>query len=139
MATPGAEQENSVVWICAARYEAIELEARMAGWFARRLQARESHLQMLRQLTMDKTGNSVLSNAVTLDSLVPVTRNLTEEELKQCVKNAKTNALHRLWMQAPHVQALPEVDDLVTMGDFLLALRELKASSGAATINTSKM
>jgi hypothetical protein len=35
----------------------------------RRLQARESHLQMLRQLTMDKTGNSVLSNAVTLDSL----------------------------------------------------------------------
>jgi hypothetical protein len=31
----------------------------------------------------------------------------------------------RLVIEAPHVQALPEVDNLVIMGDFLLALREL--------------
>ncbi|CAM6043705.1 unnamed protein product [Sphagnum compactum] len=35
----------------------------------RQLQAREFHLQRLRRFTMDQTGNSVLSNAVTLDSL----------------------------------------------------------------------
>jgi SpoVK/Ycf46/Vps4 family AAA+-type ATPase len=91
----------------------------------RQLQAREFHLQRLQLFTMDKRGNSVLSNAVTLDSLVPLTRKLTDEELKQCVINAIRNALHRLVIEAPHVQALPEVDNLVTMGDFLLALREL--------------
>jgi SpoVK/Ycf46/Vps4 family AAA+-type ATPase len=93
----------------------------------RQLQAREFHLQRLRRLTRDEMGNSVLSSAVTLDSLVPITRNLTEPQLAQCVKNAKINALYRLLMQAPHVQALPELDNLVTMGDFLLALRELNA------------
>jgi hypothetical protein len=37
-------------------------------------------------------------------------------------------------MQAPHVEALHEVDILVTMGDFMLALQDVNAA-----INTSKM
>jgi hypothetical protein len=35
----------------------------------RQLQARESRLQMLRRVTMDERGNSVLSDDVTLESL----------------------------------------------------------------------
>ncbi|KAH8971646.1 hypothetical protein BDL97_02G154500 [Sphagnum fallax] len=155
MATGGAEQENSVVWICAARgvlsdivtwletgelytsssltnlipfsrYKAIEAEGTMAGRLASRLQARELRLQKLRQLTMDKMGNSVLSNAVTLDSLVQITGNLKVEELEPFVNIAIRNALHRLWMPAPHHGALHEVVVLVTMDDFLLALADME-------------
>jgi hypothetical protein len=86
-----------------------------------RLQARELRLQKLRQLTMDKMGNSVLSNAVTLDSLVQITGNLKVEELEPFVNIAIRNALHRLCLEAPHHGALHAAVVLVTMGDFLLA------------------
>ncbi|CAM6008289.1 unnamed protein product [Sphagnum balticum] len=82
---------------------------------------------MLRRVTMDERGNSVLSDDVTLESLASITENLSTPELEQLVINAKHSALYRLWMQAPHLEALREVDILVTMGDFLLALKDVNA------------
>jgi hypothetical protein len=38
---------------------------------------------------------------------------------------AKRNALNRLWLGAPDIEALHEVDILVTMGDFVLALADV--------------
>ncbi|CAK9216429.1 unnamed protein product [Sphagnum troendelagicum] len=80
---------------------------------------------MLRDLTTDRMGNSVLSDDVTLESLVPITRNLNHAQLEQCMNIAKRNALNRLWLGAPHIEALHEVDILVTMGDFVLALADV--------------
>ncbi|CAN5966677.1 unnamed protein product [Sphagnum jensenii] len=58
-------------------------------------QAMESRLQMLRDLTTDRMGNSVLSDDVTLEALVPITRNLNNAQLEQCMNIAKRNALNR--------------------------------------------
>jgi len=58
-------------------------------------QAMESRLQMLRDLTTDRMGNSVLSDDVTLESLVPITRNLNNAQLEQCMNIAKSNGLNR--------------------------------------------
>ncbi|KAH9572503.1 hypothetical protein CY35_02G154400 [Sphagnum magellanicum] len=83
----------------------------------RPLQAMESRLQMLRRLTMNQR--------VPLAPLVQITSHLNDVQLEQCVNNAIRNALYRLWMQAPDVQALREVDILVTLGDFLWALADM--------------
>ncbi|CAM6068773.1 unnamed protein product [Sphagnum tenellum] len=56
----------------------------------------ESRLQMLRDLTTDRMGNSVLSDDVTLESLVPITWNLNDAQLEQCMNIAKRNGLNRL-------------------------------------------
>jgi len=94
----------------------------------RGLQAMESRLQMLRHLTMDTTGNSLLSDDVTLESLASMTENLSTLELKQLVIIAIHSALYRLWLEAPHSEALDEVHVLVTMGDFVLALNDVNAA-----------
>ncbi|CAM6043706.1 unnamed protein product [Sphagnum compactum] len=119
----GEEQENSVVWTLVSskslngtehllprfglntqspvvaflltRYKATELEGRNIHLLARGLQTMESHLQMLRDLTMDRMGNSVLSDDVTLESLASITENLSTLELEQLVINAKRSALYR--------------------------------------------
>jgi SpoVK/Ycf46/Vps4 family AAA+-type ATPase len=88
----------------------------------------ESHMQMLRDLTMDTMGNSLLSDDVTLESLASMTENLGTLELEQLVKIANHSALYRLWMQAPHLEALGEVVVLVTMDDFVLALKDVNAA-----------
>jgi hypothetical protein len=67
----------------------------------RLLEAKESRLQMLRQLTMDNTGNSVLSDAVILDLLFQITSHLNDDELKHCVIIAIRNAFHRSNNKAP--------------------------------------
>ncbi|CAM6043681.1 unnamed protein product [Sphagnum compactum] len=93
----------------------------------RGLQAMEFHLQMLRRVTTDTMGNSVLRDDVALEALVPITRNLTEPQLRQCAINAIRNAAYRYWMRAPHPESLHEAVILVTMGDFVLARAELNA------------
>jgi len=82
---------------------------------------------MLQDLTTDTMGMSVLSDGVTLESLVQTSRSLEDEQLKQCVKNAIRNALYRLCKQAQNVEALHNAVVLITMGDFVKALDELNA------------
>ncbi|CAK9871900.1 unnamed protein product [Sphagnum jensenii] len=154
MARGGGEQENSVVWICAARgvlsdivtwletgelytsssltnlipfsrYKAIEAEGTMAGRLARPLQPGESRREVLQRRTMEETGNCMLSNAFPLAALVRITGNVRRDKLEQCVEIAIRNALYRLWMQAPHHGALREAVVLLTMGDFVLAVAEV--------------
>jgi hypothetical protein len=55
----------------------------------------QSRRRMLQDLTTDTMGMSVLSDGVTLESLVQTSRSLEDEQLKQCVKNAIRNALYR--------------------------------------------
>jgi len=83
---------------------------------------------MLRDLAMDTIGNSLLSDDVTLESLASMTENLGTLELEQFMKIAKHSALYRFWMQAPHPEALGEVVILVTMDDFVLALKDVNAA-----------
>jgi len=94
----------------------------MAGRLARPLQPRQSRLQ---RSTTDQMGNSLLSNAFPLASLVRLTGNVEPEQLEHCVDIAKRNAQYRLWMQAPHHGALHGVVVSLTRGDFLLALADM--------------
>jgi hypothetical protein len=57
---------------------------------------------------------------------VPITRNLTELQLRQCVINAIRNAAYRILMGVTRLEDLPE-DVLITMADFQLALADVNA------------
>jgi nitrogen-specific signal transduction histidine kinase len=86
----------------------------------------EARVRMLRHLTMDTRSNLVLSDGLTLESLVPITRNLDDEQLEQWVINAIRNAAYRIMMEVPHLEGLPEVI-IITKADFQLALTDLNA------------
>ncbi|CAK9218378.1 unnamed protein product [Sphagnum troendelagicum] len=98
----------------------------LSCFMGRGLQAMKARVRMLRRLTTETRSNLVLSDGLTLESLVPITRNLDDAQLEQWVINAIRNAAYRIMMEVPHLEDLPEVI-IITKADFQLALTDLNA------------
>jgi hypothetical protein len=107
------------------RVTAMGFECRSC-FMGRGLQAMKARVRMLRRLTTETRSNLVLSDGLTLESLVPITRNLDDAQLEQWVINAIRNAAYRIMMEVPHLEDLPEVI-IITKADFQLALTDLNA------------
>jgi hypothetical protein len=85
----------------------------------------KARVHMLRRLTTETRSNLVLSDGLTLESLVPITRNLNDAQLEKCVINAIRNAAYRIVMEA-NGKPLPEVI-IITKADFQSVPTDLNA------------